>query len=105
MTIKGEVVELRWVNPHVSLSVNGIVKERAEDGAAVWVMEMTSPGNLVRAGGWWRDAVKPGETVEVLFSPLRDSERKGGALKKLTVVATGQVFTANIREQERPGLE
>jgi hypothetical protein len=105
MTINGEVVELRWVNPHVSLSVNGIVKERAEDGPAVWVMEMTSPGNLVRAGGWRRDAVKPGEKVEVAFSPLRDAERKGGALRKLTVVATGEVFTANIREQERPGLE
>jgi Family of unknown function (DUF6152) len=105
MTINGEVVELRWVNPHVSLSVNGIVKERAEDGAAVWVMEMTSPGNLVRAGGWRRDAVKPGEKVEVVFSPLRDADRKGGALKKLTVLATGEVFTANIREQERPGLE
>ena len=105
MTIEGEVVELRWVNPHVSLSVNGIVKERAEDGVAVWVMEMTSPGNLVRAGGWRRDAVKPGENVEVTFSPLRDADRKGGALKKLTVLATGEVFTANIREQERPGLE
>ena len=105
MTINGEVVELRWVNLHVSLSVNGIVKERAEDGPAVWVMEMTSPGNLVRAGGWRRDAVKPGETVQVEFSPLRDSASKGGALKKLTVVATGEVFTANIREQERPGLE
>ena len=77
MTINGEVVELRWVNPHVSLSINGIVKERAEDGRAVWVMEMTSPGNLVRAGGWRRDAVKPGDKVEVEFSPLRDSERKG----------------------------
>src|SRR5437016_14617083 len=65
MTINGEVVELRWVNPHVSLSVNGIIKERAEDGPSVWVMEMTSPGNLVRAGGWRRDAVKPGEKVEV----------------------------------------
>jgi hypothetical protein len=105
MTINGEVVELRWVNPHVSLSVNGVVKERAEDGPAVWVMEMTTPGNLVRAGGWRRDAVKPGEMVEVVFSPLRDSARKGGALKKLTVAATGEVFTANIREQERPGLE
>src|SRR5262249_590261 len=87
------------------LSVNGVVKERAEDGPAVWVMEMTSPGNLVRAGGWRRDAVKAGEKVEVLFSPLRDAERKGGALKKLTVLATGEVFTANIREQERAGLE
>jgi hypothetical protein len=103
LTIKGTVVELRWVNPHVTLSVDGTIKEGEQ--SEVWLMEMTSPGNLVRAGGWRRDAVKPGERVEVVFSPLRDSEKKGGALKKLTVVATGEVFTANIREQEKPGLE
>ncbi len=103
VVIKGTVVELRWVNPHVSLSVNGTTKESEEP--AVWLLEMTSPGNLVRAGGWRRDAVKPGDLVEVAASPLRDAEKKGGALKKLTVVATGEVFTANIREQERPGLE
>ena len=103
LTITGTVVELRWVNPHVSLSVNGTLKEGEEP--ALWVMEMTSPGNLVRAGGWRRDAVKPGDRVEVAFSPLRDSEKRGGALKKLTVLATGEVFTANLREQEKPGLE
>jgi hypothetical protein len=103
MTIKGEVVELRWVNPHVSLSVSGLVG----DGTTpeVWLMEMTSPGNLMRAGGWRRDAVKPGEKVEVTFSPLRDVEKKGGALKRLLVVATGETFTASIRDQERPGIE
>jgi hypothetical protein len=106
LTIDGAVVELRWVNPHVSLSVNGTIKEReGGDQPAVWLMEMTSPGNLVRAGGWRRDAVKPGDLVEVVFSPLRDGEKKGGALKRLTVRETGEVFTANIREQERPGLE
>src|ERR1700745_268759 len=105
MTINGEVVELRWVNPHVSLSVNGVVKERAEDGPAVWVMEMTSPGNLVRAGGWRRDAVKPGDKVVVDFSPLRDAERRGGALKKLTVAASGEVFTADLRAQEKGDAE
>jgi hypothetical protein len=105
LTINGSVVELRWVNPHVSLSINGTIKEKAGEPAAVWLMEMTSPGNLVRAGGWRRDAVKPGERVEVFFSPLRDGDKKGGALKKLTVVSTGEVFTANIREQEKPGLE
>jgi hypothetical protein len=105
LTIDGTVVELRWVNPHVSLAVNGTIKERDGDGPAVWLMEMTSPGNLVRAGGWRRDAVKPGERVQVVFSPLRDGDKKGGALKKLTVAATGEVFTANIREQEKPGLE
>ena len=103
MTINGEVVELRWVNPHVSLSVNGTVKGSEE--VAVWVMEMTSPGNLVRAGGWSRNAVKAGEKVQVDFSPLRDTSLKGGALKKVTIVATGQVFTANLRAQEMPGLE
>jgi len=103
MTIKGTVVELRWVNPHVTLTVNGVVNEGEQP--ADWLMEMTSPGNLVRAGGWRRDAVKPGEKVEVVFSPLRDAEKKGGALKKLTVLASGEIFTANIREQEKPGLE
>src|SRR5258707_9324084 len=61
LTINGTVVELRWVNPHVSLSVNGTLKEGEEP--AVWVMEMTSPGNLVRAGGWTRNAVKSGDKV------------------------------------------
>ena len=103
LTIKGTVVELRWVNPHVTLTINGTVNEGEQ--AADWLMEMTSPGNLVRAGGWRRDAVKPGDKVEVVFSPLRDADKKGGALKKLTVLATGEVFTANIREQEKPGLE
>jgi hypothetical protein len=103
MTIKGTMVELRWVNPHVTVTVNGVVKEG--EAPADWLMEMTSPGNLVRAGGWRRDAVKPGEKVEVVFSPLRDAEKKGGALKRLTVLATGEVFTANLREQEKPGLE
>jgi len=103
MTITGTVVELRWVNPHVTLTVNGSLNEG--DTPADWLMEMTSPGNLVRAGGWRRDAVKAGDKVEVVFSPLRDTEKKGGALKKMTVLATGEVFTANIREQEKPGLE
>lgn len=102
-TIKGTVVELRWVNPHVTVTINGSLNEG--DAPADYLMEMTSPGNLVRAGGWRRDAVKPGEKVEVTFSPLRDPEKKGGALKKITVLSTGEVFTANIREQEKPGLE
>jgi Family of unknown function (DUF6152) len=103
VTIKGTIVELRWVNPHVTVTVNGSLNEG--DAPADWLMEMTSPGNLVRAGGWRRDAVKPGEKVEVVFSPLRDADKKGGALKKITVLATGEVLTANIREQEKPGLE
>jgi len=102
-TIRGTVVELRWTNPHVSLRVNGTLKDG--DQPAEWVLEMTSPGNLVRAGGWTRSALKPGDIVTVEFSPLRDETQRGGALKKVTVEATGQILTANIRNQEKPGLE
>src|SRR5215471_19751473 len=81
LTISGTVVELRWTNPHVSLSVNGVIKDKPDDAATLWLMEMTSPGNLVRAGGWSRSVVKPGDRVEVDMSPLRDSDKKGGALR------------------------
>jgi len=104
LTIRGTVVELRWVNPHVSLLVKGIVDD-SNNEEEDWMMEMTSPGNLVRAGGWSRNAVKAGDRVVVEFSPLRDESSRGGALKKVTLVDTGQVFTANLRAQERPGLE
>jgi hypothetical protein len=103
MTIKGKVVELRWVNPHVSLTVKGLVDQGAVEEE--WVMEMTSPGNLVRAGGWSRNVVKAGDEVTVEFSPLRDNTLRGGALKKITVLATGLSYTANLRAQEMPGLE
>jgi hypothetical protein len=103
LTLKGTVVELRWTNPHVSLLVNGTIKDGEQP--TDWVLEMTSPGNLVRAGGWTRTALKPGDRVTVEFSPLRDESQRGGALKKVTIEESGQSFTANLRNQERPGLE
>jgi Family of unknown function (DUF6152) len=103
MTMRGSVVELRWVNPHVTLTVNG--SSSAGEAPGEWLMETTSPGNLVRVGGWRRDAIKPGEQVEVLFNPLREEGKKMGLMRQLTVLATGEVFKANIRDQERPGLE
>ena len=40
LTIRGVAMELRWVNPHVSLLVKGIV-DGGEDEEE-WLMEMTS---------------------------------------------------------------
>jgi Family of unknown function (DUF6152) len=102
VSIAGIVKEVHWTNPHVAIFVYGTTKDGGEP--TMWLMEMTSPGNLVRAGGWTRTAVKPGDKVTVDFSPLRDG-RKGGALKKITLVDTGQFLTADIRAQERANLE
>src|SRR6195256_4902623 len=102
LTLKGVVIELRWTNPHVTLLVNGTVKDG--DQPSEWLLEMTSPGNLTRAGGWSRSAVKPGDKVTVDFAPLRDG-KKGGALKKIMLLESGKFYTADIRAQERANLE
>jgi hypothetical protein len=102
-TLKGKVVELRWVNPHVTLTLTGSLTP--DEAPAEWLMETTSPGNLVRVGGWRRDIVKPGDEVEVVFNPLREPDKKMGLMRQLTTLANGEVFAANIRDQEKPGLE
>ncbi|HEV8517524.1 MAG TPA: DUF6152 family protein, partial [Burkholderiales bacterium] len=68
-----------------------------------WVVELTSPGNLVRSG-WTRTIVKPGDKVTAEVHQLRDGT-KGGGLRKITLVDTGQSYTYNIRDQERPNLD
>jgi Family of unknown function (DUF6152) len=102
-TLKGKVVELRWVNPHVTLTLTSSLTP--DEAPAEWLMETTSPGNLTRVGGWRRDIVKPGDEVEVVFHPLREPDKKMGLLRQLTTLANGEVFAANIRDQEKPGLE
>jgi hypothetical protein len=102
-TLKGKVVEMRWVNPHVTITVTG--SPSPDEAPADWLIETTSPGNLVRAGGWRRDVVKPGDEVEVTFHPEREAGKKSGLLMELKTLSTGEVFTANIRDQEKPGLE
>ena len=102
VTMVGTVTEVHWTNPHVAIYVNGTFKEG--EAPTLWLLEMTSPGNLVRSGGWSRTAVKPGDKVTVDLSPLRDG-RKGGALKKITMMDTGKFLTADIRAQERANLE
>ena len=102
VTIVGTVKEVHWTNPHVAIYIHGTSAEVKEP--TLWLMEMTSPGNLVRAGGWSRTAVKPGDKVTVDFAPLRDGKR-GGALKKITLAGSGKFYTADIRAQERANLE
>ena len=81
------------------IAQQGLHKEREQNCAA----EEREPQHEHQDIGCGEGPV--GEKVQVDFSPLRDTSLKGGALKKLTIVDTGQVLTANIRAQEMPGLE
>jgi Family of unknown function (DUF6152) len=102
--LKGRVVELRWVNPHVMLTVRGALKPG--EAPAEWLIETTSPGNLTRVDeGWQRDAVRAGEEVEVVFHPLRQPGKRLGLLRQLTTLSNGRVFATSIRDLETADLE
>ena len=95
LTITGRVVELHWVNPHVSLLIKGAVDDSSQQQE--WVIEMPSPYSLVHTCGFNRNFLAIGDAVTVEFNPSRDNSVRGGALKKITASATGRVFTLNIR--------
>jgi hypothetical protein len=101
LPLVGTVKELHWTNPHVAIFIDNTGSQGSAPG--LWVIELTSPGNLVRSG-WTRSVVKPGDKVAADIHPLRDGT-KGGALRKITLVDTGQSYTYNIRDQERPNLD
>jgi Family of unknown function (DUF6152) len=100
-TLRGTVKEFHWANPHVILWINAEVAGQPEP--QVWYAELTSPGNLTRVG-WNKRAFQAGDPVEIEIYPLRNGT-KGGAFKKGTVLATGKVWTSDLRQQEKPGLE
>jgi Family of unknown function (DUF6152) len=95
------VEEYRWANPHVILVIKTVPKAGAE--AETWSLELTSPGNLTRTG-WTRKSFSYGDKIDVEFNPRRDGGH-GGAFRKATILATGQVLESNLRAQEKPGLE
>jgi hypothetical protein len=101
LPLVGTVKELHWTNPHVAIFIENT--NAAGAAAGLWVVELTSPGNLIRSG-WTRTVVKPGDKVTADIHPLRDGT-KGGALRRITLTDTGQTYTYNIRDQERPNID
>jgi len=103
LTLKGVVIELRWTNPHVTLLVKGTVADGEEPSE--WLLEMTSPGNpgagrrMVAQRGQGR---RRGGGRDEPAARRRQAWRR---LERVTLAATGQSFTANLRAQEMPGLE
>ncbi len=91
-SFRGTIKDFQWTNPH---AVIWVVNEARPAGSPdVWTIELTSPGNLTRMG-WTRHALSVGDKVNVEINPLRDGQH-GGSLKRITVLATGQVLTSSL---------
>jgi hypothetical protein len=89
LTLKGDVKEFQWTNPHCVLWF--LVKPDGGGEPQEWGVETTSPGVLTRSG-WTRTSIKPGDHVSVEFNPLRDGSH-GGGLNSVTLLDTGQKLT------------
>jgi hypothetical protein len=87
VTIKGQVVQFQWTNPHAFIELN---VPNGSGGNDRWSIELNSPNNLTRQG-WRRSSLKPGETVTVTLNPLRNG-KKGGLFKQV-VFADGHALS------------
>jgi hypothetical protein len=85
-TLTGVVTQVRWTSPHVNFSVLADAG-RGQAGVA-WVLEATSPGNLMRAG-WTRTSIKVGDHLSVIVAPLRDGTH-GGWCRGVTLLESGK---------------
>ena len=83
---KGVVKEFRWSNPHTWLY---ITVDDGKGNKVDWAMEGRAPGVLLRAG-WTPKVVKPGDEVQVYYSPSKDGS-KVGMIARVTL-ADGRVL-------------
>ena len=80
LALHGTIHEFQWTNPHswIFLDVTD-----AQGATATWQVELNSPNNLKRQG-WKSDALKAGDKVTVVLSPLRDG-KSGGLFISVTL--------------------
>lgn len=73
--IEGEVQQVRLINPHASLKVEGAAEFTTGEGDAtdgLWTVEMTAV-NVLFNQGWTRRSVQVGDHVTVYVNPLNNA--------------------------------
>jgi len=86
--LTGVVSQYRWGNPHVYFEIDA--QDASSGQTRHWLIECASTSILNRAG-WKFNMLKPGDTVTVIASPLRNGD-PAALLKQLTL-ADGRKFT------------
>lgn len=84
----GTVTVFTWANPHVYIEMDAVDKETNKKRH--WLIECANPGILNRVG-WKFNMVKPGDTITVIVSPLRNGEP--AALLKQITLADGSKYS------------
>jgi hypothetical protein len=77
----GVVTSFKWQNPHVYIEMDA--PDGKTGGPRHWLVECASTSILNRAG-WKFNMLKPGDTITVIVSPLRNGE-PAALLKQITL--------------------
>jgi hypothetical protein len=86
LTMKGNVTEWDWSNPHCLLQFN--IKD--ESGQVVhWIAETQNPAEMVSLG-WGKASFKPGDEVTVTLMPVKNGRPYGRI--KLIALPDGKTF-------------
>ena len=86
--LEGVITEYRWANPHVYFEIDA--PDASSGQTKHWLIECASTSILNRSG-WKFNMLKPGDTVTLIVSPLRNGEP--AALLKQITLADGRKFT------------
>lgn len=80
LTLAGTVKAYQWTNPHcwIQLIVAG-----ADGAQEEWSVEMGAPMQLFQHG-WRPGTLKPGDPIEVVIHPTRDTALKAGVFVSAT---------------------
>ena len=71
---KGTVVEYRWVNPHVHVTLQVDADSGDPSTVGTWDIEGAST-NIMARQGWTRASFKAGDKVTVIAHPLKDGSK------------------------------
>jgi hypothetical protein len=68
-TLTGTVTQFKFINPHCELFFD--VKD-ADGNIQHWSMEAPPPSMMKHSAGWYKDMVKPGDSVQVTLNAARN---------------------------------
>jgi len=71
---KGTVVEYRWVNPHVHMTLQIDADSGDPTTVGTWDIEGAST-NIMARQGWTRASFKAGDKITVIAHPLKDGTK------------------------------
>jgi uncharacterized protein DUF6152 len=84
---KGTVVEFRWVNPHVHMTLQVDPGSGDPSTVGTWDIEGAST-NIMARQGWTKATFKAGDKITVVGHPLKDGSK--GASMFYVILADGK---------------